>query len=63
MDFVHDQLATGHKLRVLAIIDIFSRFSPVLEPRFSFRCTHVVEILERVCKEVGFLATIRVDQR
>ncbi|MGY3361749.1 transposase InsO family protein [Bradyrhizobium sp. GM0.4] len=30
MDFVHDQLATGHKLRVLTIVDIFSRFSPAL---------------------------------
>jgi putative transposase len=62
MDFVHDQLATGHKLRVLTIVDIFSRFSPALEPRFTFRGTDVVEILERVCKEVGFPATIRVDQ-
>lgn len=26
MDFVHDHLATGGKLRVLTIIDIFSRF-------------------------------------
>jgi putative transposase len=62
MDFVHDQLATGHKLRVLTIVDIFSRFSPALEPRLTFRGTDVVEILERVCKEVGFPATIRVDQ-
>jgi hypothetical protein len=37
MDFVHDQLATGRKLRVLTIVDTFSRFSPALEPRFSFR--------------------------
>src|SRR5262245_53084111 len=28
MDFVHDQLVTGRKLRVLTIIDTFSRFSP-----------------------------------
>ncbi|MGY3238197.1 hypothetical protein ACVWZ4_001146 [Bradyrhizobium sp. USDA 4472] len=62
MDFVHDQLATGHKLRVLTIVDIFSRFSPVLQPQFSFRGSHVVAILERACKEVGFPATIRVDQ-
>jgi len=27
MDFVHDQLATGRKLRVLTIVDTFSRFS------------------------------------
>src|SRR5215467_6062848 len=50
MDFVHDQLATGHKLRVLTIVDIFSRFSPALEPRVTFRGTDVVEILARVCK-------------
>ena len=31
-------------------------------PRFTFRGTDVVEILERVCNEVGFPATIRVDQ-
>ena len=61
-DFVHDQLASGHKLRVLTIIDTFSRFSPALAPRFTFRGTEVVEVLERACKEVGFPATIRVDQ-
>jgi len=32
MDFVHDQLATGRKLRVLTIIDTFPRFSPAIEP-------------------------------
>ena len=26
MDFVHDQLATGRKIRVLTIVDTFSRF-------------------------------------
>ena len=62
MDFVHDQLATGGKLRVLTIVDIFSRFSPALEPRLTFRGTDVVKVLERVCNEVGFPATIRVDQ-
>jgi putative transposase len=62
MDFVHDQLATGRKLRVLTIVDTFSRFSPALEPRFTFRGADVVEVLERVGRQVGFLATIRVDQ-
>src|SRR6185369_915335 len=62
MDFVHDQLATGRKLRVLTVVDTFSRFSPALEPRFTFRGADVVEVLERVCNEVGFPATIRVDQ-
>ena len=62
MDFVHDQLATGRKLRVLTIVDTFSRFSPALEPRFTFRGADVVEVLERVGRQVGFPATIRVDQ-
>ena len=62
MDFVHDQLATGQKLRVLTIVDTFSRFSPALEPRFTFRGADVVEVLERVGRQVGFPATIRVDQ-
>ena len=61
MDFVHDQLATGRKLRVLTIVDTFSRLSPALEPRlspaleprFSFRGNDVVEVLERVGREVG----------
>jgi putative transposase len=62
MDFVHDQLATGQKLRVLTIVDTFSRFSPALEPRFTFRGTDVVEVLERVGRSVGLPKTIRVDQ-
>ena len=62
MDFVHDQLATGRKLRVLTIVDIFSRFSPALEPRFSFHGADVVDVLERVGRELGFPAAIRVDQ-
>ena len=58
MDFVHDQLATGTKLRVLTIVDTFSRFSPAIEPRFTFRGADVVEVLERVGREVGFPAAI-----
>ena len=62
MDFVHDQLATGRKLRVLTVVDIFSRYSPAIDPRFTYRGDDVVRILETVCAEVGYPATIRVDQ-
>jgi putative transposase len=41
-----NQLAIGRKLRVLTIIDTFSRFSPAIEPRFNFRGPDVVEILK-----------------
>jgi hypothetical protein len=46
----------------LIIVDTFSRFSPALEPRFSFRDADVVEVLERVGREIGLLASTRVDQ-
>lgn len=37
MDCVHDQLATGHELRVLTTLDIFSRFSLALQRRSTSR--------------------------
>jgi putative transposase len=37
MDFVHDQLATGKKLRVLTVVDTFSHYVPVLDVRYSYR--------------------------
>lgn len=62
MDFVHDQLAMGTKIRVLTIVDTFSRFSPAVEPRFRFRGADVVATLERVGKKYGYPRVIRVDQ-
>jgi putative transposase len=53
MDFVHDQLATGKKIRVLTVVDTFSRFSPVLDPKFSYRAEDVVATLERACASIG----------
>lgn len=62
MDFVHDQLALGNKIRILTVVDIFSKFSPIIDPRFSYRAEDVVMALEKVCGEVGYPKTIRVDQ-
>ncbi len=62
MDFVHDQLATGRKIRVLTVVDTFSRFSPAIVPRFGFRAPDVIEVLERAGREIGLPKTIRVDQ-
>jgi len=61
VDFVHDQLATGRKLRILTVVDTFSRFSPVIDPRFSYKGEDVVRKLDEVCKRVGYPKTIRVD--
>lgn len=61
MDFVHDQLATSKKLRVLTIVDTHSRYCPAVDPRFSYRGENVVQTLERVCGRIGYPKTIRVD--
>jgi putative transposase len=62
MDFVHDHLATGKKIRVLTVVDTFSRYVPVLDAQFSYRGKDVVQTLERVCAKTGYPTPIRVDQ-
>jgi len=61
MDFVHAQLATGRKIRILTVVDTFSRFSPAVDARSSYRGEDVVQTLERICRQVGYPAVIRVD--
>ena len=43
MDLVHDQLAMGKKIRVLTVVDIFSKFSPVVDPRFTAARPHNIK--------------------
>ena len=61
MDFVHDQLATGRKIRILTVVDTFSRYVPVLDARFSYKGEDVVATLDRICRKTGYPKTIRVD--
>ena len=61
MDFVHDQLALRNKLRILTIVDTHSRFCPATDARFTYRGEDVVQTLERVCRQIGYPKTIRVD--
>jgi putative transposase len=61
MDFVHDQLALGKKLRIPTIVDIHSRYCPAVDPRFAYRGEDFVQTLERVCRQIGYPQTIRVD--
>jgi putative transposase len=61
MDFVHDQLFDGRKIRILTVVDTFTRLSPAIEVRQQFRGADVVETLERVSREIGYPKTIRLD--
>ena len=63
MDFVHDQLATDCKLRILTVVDTSLRYCPVIDPRFSYRGENVVATLDLFCRKIGYPKTIRVENR
>jgi transposase InsO family protein len=45
-----------------AISEHIRRFSPVIDPRFSYRAEDVVATLEGACAATGYPKTIKVDQ-
>jgi hypothetical protein len=62
---VYDQLATGNRIRVLTVVDFFSRYPPGLDPRFSYRAENVVQPLEHTYAAVGYpkpFASIKVPR-
>jgi putative transposase len=61
MDFLSDQLFDGRKIRVLSIVDNFTRLCPAIEARFNYRGADVVATLERIASTYGRPKRIRVD--
>ena len=51
LDFLQDALASGRKLRVLSIIDVFTREALALEVDTSLPGTRVVRVLDRLLGE------------
>jgi len=51
LDFVHDALANGRKLRLLTIIDVFTRECLRIEVDTSIGGKKVVEVLEGLMRE------------
>ena len=51
MDFLSDQLFDGRKIRVLTIVDAFSKVSPAIDVRQRYTGADVVATLERVTAE------------
>ena len=62
MDFVHDQLYDGRKIRILTVIDAFTRYVPAIDVRERYTGADVVTTLEAVCRETGYPKSIRVDR-
>jgi putative transposase len=53
LDFVHDQLSNGHKIRALTVVDIFTREALAIDVGQRLRGENVVETLNRLVKERG----------
>jgi len=61
MDFVADRLSSGQQIRLLTLVDNFSRVSPTIEVAFSLTGRRVVEVLERLKGTCGLPKAIKVD--
>ena len=55
MDFVHDVLASGRTIRILTVVDVFSRECAALVPQISFRAEDVCRILSEAGERRGKL--------
>jgi putative transposase len=61
MDFMADRLANGRQIRLLTLVDNFSRESPAIEVDFSLNGKRVVEVLEHLKWTFGLPKAIKVD--
>ena len=48
LDFVADQLANGHRIRALTVVDVWTRESLAIEVGSQLRSEHVVQVLNRL---------------
>ena len=61
MDFMADQLYSGRPIRVLVLVDNFSRESLAIRAGISLKADDVVEVLNRPIEDRGTPGSIRVD--
>jgi putative transposase len=61
MDFLHDALATGRKVRTLSIEDAYTREMLTIEVDTSLPALRVVRVLERLRRERGLPERIVID--
>jgi len=61
LDFVHDAVACGRAIRVLSVVDAYTRECLVLEVDTSFASRRVTRVLESIVAERGVPQAIRCD--
>lgn len=60
-DFVHDACANGQQLKMLSVVDEYTRESLAIETRTSMKSQAVIEVLQRLEQERGAPAFLRSD--
>lgn len=61
LDFVHDVVGTGQRVRVLSVLDAYTRECLALEMDTSFASRRVTRVLERLITERGRPESLRCD--
>jgi putative transposase len=61
MDFMSDNLASGRKIRLLNIVDVFTKESPAMEVDTSINGTRITQVLDRLGWLRGLPEVISVD--
>lgn len=61
MDFIHDRLASGHAIRILSVVDVFTRECVALVPQMRFRGDDVARCLSIAGATRGLPAVIQAD--
>jgi putative transposase len=61
LDFVTDALSTGRGLRILTVVDSFTRECPAIEVNTGLSGRHVTRVLERAMEQRGKPETLRCD--
>lgn len=61
LDFVCDALATGRGLRILTVVDSFTRECPTIEVNTGLSGERVTRVLEQVIAERGKPQALRCD--
>jgi putative transposase len=62
MDFVMDALANGRRLKILTVVDDFTKESVLIKPAHSLTGDDVAELLDRVSQFRGYPQAVRTDQ-
>jgi len=61
MDFVHDYLADGRRLRTFNVVDAFTRECLAIEVDFSLPSARVIRVLDKLVWQYGLPESLRVD--